>query len=229
MKKTQRILTGAVLLALMFAAGAVYAQITPPCNVPDNGSGTVSLPPAGCEYLTATQVHEIIDGLPVGTTIELAPIHKDFICETTGACGTPGGPLGGETETFTSTGLFQLSGTGALLGWHRLLSLPLNVQIATGPRSPGAPVQSFPTDMLIIQGAIGPGDPDFASFQIVGGTNNGFPSPGSTTLTRQSNGTFNVDSTFNVRYSIKFIGATGGRLQGYGGTTKGSVKMQAQK
>lgn len=229
--RLQKIVKGGVLLTLVlaFAAGTVYAQPPAPCNVPDDGTGTVSLPPVGCEYLTADQVHEIIAGLPPGTTIELAPIHKNFICERTGACGVPGGPLGGETETFTSTAVFQLTGTGTLAGWHRLVSIPLNVQVATAPRSPGAPVQSFRTDMLVIQGSIGSGDPDFAVFQVVGGTNNGFPSPGFTTLTRQSNDTFNVDSTFNVGYSIRFAGTPGGRLGGFSGTTSGSVTMQAQQ
>ena len=90
-------------------------------------------------------------------------------------------------------------------------------------------MQSFQTDMLAIQGAIGSGDPDFAVFEIVGGTNNGFPSPGFTTLTQQSNGTFNVDSSFNVKYSIRFVGASGGKLRGFSGTTQGSVTMKAYK
>ena len=51
-----------------------------PCNAPDNGTGTVTLPPDGCDYLSPTDVHVIINGLPPGTTIELAPIHRDFIC-----------------------------------------------------------------------------------------------------------------------------------------------------
>ncbi len=231
MRTMQRMMKGMALVALglALASGVAYAQIPPPCNVPDNGMGTVNLPPAGCEYLTATQVHEIIDGLPTGTTIELAPIHKNFICETTGGCETPGGPLGGATDSFTSTAVFQITGTGALAGWHRLLSVPLNVQVATAPRTPGARVQSFKTDMQLLQGAIGPGDPDFAVFEVVGGTNNDFPSPGFTTLTRQSNGTFNVDSSFNVGYSIRFVGTTSGKLQGFGGTTKGNVTMKAQQ
>ncbi|MCH7603358.1 MAG: hypothetical protein IIB54_11385, partial [Planctomycetes bacterium] len=58
--------------------------------VTDDGTGTVTLPPAGCEYLTADEVHEIVDGLPIGTTIELAAIHKDFVC-----ADQPGGPAGG--------------------------------------------------------------------------------------------------------------------------------------
>ncbi|MBW8878974.1 MAG: hypothetical protein JF614_28835 [Acidobacteria bacterium] len=231
MRKTQRILTGVALVAvgLALATGAVYAQ--PPCNVPNNGMGTVTLPPAGCQYLSPSQVHMIINGLPPGTTIILAPIHRDFICRqstSTGPCIVPGGPLGGEVENFTSTAVFQLSGTGVLSGWNRTVTVPLNVQVATAPRKAGAAVQTFNTDMRLIQGAI-TGDPDFDSFQVVGGTANGFSSPGSTTLTRQSNGTFNVDSSFNVGYVIKFVGASGGKLAGRSGATQGTVVMKAQQ
>jgi hypothetical protein len=231
MRKMHRMMKGLglVALGLALASGAVYAQIPPPCNVPDNGTGTVTLPPSGCKYLSADQVHLILKGLPPNTTIILKPIHKDFLCRELGICGTPGGPLGGEDEVFNSTALLQLSGTGALAGWSRTLSLPLSVEVATAPRTPGAPVQTFQTDMLRIQGSIPPGDPDFSSFQIVGGSANGFPSPGSTTLTRQPDGTFNVDSSFNVGYSITFVGAPGSQLQGYGGTTEGTVKMSAQQ
>jgi hypothetical protein len=193
-------------LALALVTGAARAQN--PCNVVDNGTGTVTLPPAGCEYLSPSQVHLIINGLPAGTTIILQPIHKNFICRQTGTCNTPGGTLGGETETFGS------------------LSVPLNTVVDSAPRTLGAPVQTFNTDMRRIQGGI-TGDPDFSSFQIVGGSANGFSSPGSTTLTRQSNGTFNVSSAFSVGYSVSFVGASTGRLKGLSGTTKGTVEMKA--
>ena len=217
-----------VALGVVLASGAVYAQIPPPCIQPDNGTGTVTLPPAGCDYLSPDQVHMIIDGLnDPSTTIILKPIHKDFICRKLGQCGTPGGPLGGEEEFFTSTAVFQLSGTGALAGWTRTVTVPLSVEVATGPRTLGASVQTFKTDMRRIQGSIGAGDPDFASLDITGGTDNGFPSPGSTKLTRINESSFKLKSVFKVGYSIHFIGAPGGRLQGLGGTTTGTVNMQA--
>lgn len=218
-----------VALVLAFAAGAAYAVTPPsgPCIVPDNGSGTVTLPPAGCAYLSPDQVHMIIDGLPSGTTIILEPIHQDFICRKLGMCGTPGGPLGGEVEDFTSKAVFQLSGTGTLSGWVRTITVPLAVQTATAPRPTGS-VQTFKTDMLRIQGSIS-GDPDFASFDVKGGTANGFSSPGITTLTKQSTGDFRVDSSFNVGYSISFTGAPGGKLAGRSGTTKGTVTMTSVK
>jgi hypothetical protein len=219
-------------MGLALAAGAAYAQTPPPpdpCLVSDNGTGTVTLPPAGCTYLSADQVHLIIDGLPPGTTIILGARHLDFLCRKLGQCGTPGGPLGGEVEDFNSTAVFQLSGTGALAGWTRTISVPLAVQTATAPRTPGAPVQSFKTDMLRIQGSIG-NDPDFDLFEVKGGTSNGFSSPGTTTLTRQgTSNLFRVDSSFNVGYAISFRGAPGGKLAGLAGTTTGTVTMTAMK
>ncbi len=226
MKRLQARLRGVALVALgvMVAAGGARAQTPNPCFEPDNGTGTVTLPPAGCDYLSPDQFHMIADGLPPGTTIIMAPIHRNFICEqsTGGPCNSPGGPLGGEVENFNSTGVFRLSGTGVLSGWSRIVNVPLGVQIATGPRANGAPVQSFQTDMQRIQGSI-TGDPDFDLFEVVGGTANGFPSPGSTTLTRQPDGSYAVSSKFNVGYSIRFVGAAGGKLAGYAGTTTGTV------
>ena len=68
------------------------------------------LPPQGCEYLSPDEVHVIVDGLPIGATIELAPIHKDFICDPgygglctiplpPGTCEGPGGGLGGNVPS----------------------------------------------------------------------------------------------------------------------------------
>lgn len=60
-----------------------------PCVLVDDGSGTIRLPPDGCEYLSPEEVHEIIDANS-GITFELAPIHKDFICSR--GDGFPGCP-----------------------------------------------------------------------------------------------------------------------------------------
>jgi hypothetical protein len=220
-----------VALSLALAAGAAYAQGTPPtgpCLVTGSSSGTVNLPPDGCEYLSADQVHFIINGLPQNTTIILGARHLDFLCRKLGQCGTPGGPLGGEVEDFNSTAVFQLSGTGTLSGWTRTLSVPLAVQTATAPQTPGAASQTFKTEMLRLQGSIN-GDPDFALFEVTGGSDNGFPSPGSTTLTLQDAAAnqYRVDSSFNVGYQIRFVGAPGGKLAGRSGTTKGTVTMSS--
>jgi hypothetical protein len=225
MRNMQQIWKFAAVAAFVALAGAAHAA-PPPCVAPNNGSGTVTLPPAGCQYLSPTQFHAILNGLPPNTTIIISPIHKNFICRQSGTCNVPGGPLGGEVENFSSTGVFQLSGTGALAGWTRTINVPLTVQTAVAPRTPGAAVQSLATNMQRIQGAI-TGDPDFDSFEVLGGTANGYSSPGQTKLTRQANGSFLVDSTFTVGYRIRFVGAAGGKLAGYSGETVGTVAMAA--
>ena len=49
------------------------------------------------------------------------------------------------------------------------------------------------------------GDPDFGGFELrLGGNEFGLPSPGQTTLTRLGDGTFNVDSFFDITYEIQF-------------------------
>ena len=194
------------------------------CFAPDNGTGTVSLPPADCGYVSPADLHMMIAGLPPGTTIELAPAHRTF----TNVAEGPGGFLGGNLETFDSDLDFELRGTGDLDGFLRQLTIPASVQTQTGPRTPGDPVQTFPTEMVQLQGALF-GDPDFDELQIQVGPGFGLPSsPGQTTLTQMPDGDFNVDSFFDISYRIDFIGAPGGALDGLSGSTEGSLQMEAR-
>jgi len=205
--------------------------------VPDPGTGTVTLPPQGCDYLSPDEVHLIIDGLPPGTTIELAPIHKNFICGNPigtctvaippGQCEAPGGSLGGNGDCFQSALELQLTGTGDLAGFNRLITLQLDTEVHTGPRNPGDPVQDFPNEMFRIQGQLF-GDPDFDLLSIQAGSQFGLPSPGHTTLTRLGppGSDFNVDSFFDITYTIEFQGAPGGTLDGLGGITQATIRMQ---
>src|SRR5262245_5428537 len=170
-------------LVAILSASMVSAQ---PCTVPDNGGGTVNLPPQGCGYVSPTDLHEMINGLPPGTTIQVAADHDKFFNIT----GGPGGSLGGEVEQFQSILFLNMQGQcsgppNPLCGYNRNVMMN-NVQCEThiGPRIPGQPVQSFDTDMFRIQGQLPPGDPDFDLLRITGGTAFGMPSPGHTTLTR---------------------------------------------
>ncbi len=200
-----------------------------PCIVVDDGTGTVELPPPGCDYLSPEDVHMIIDGLPLGTEIKLDPRHTAFICEDPTGCGEPGGTFpGGQREVFESTLVLQLAGTNALGDFRRTLRLSAQVETHTGPRNQGQAVQSFPTDMFSLLGDLPPGDPDFADLSITAGTNNGLRSPGQTTLTDLGDGTFNVDSFFDIEYRIDFVGAPGGALEGLEGSTTSVVRVAAR-
>ncbi len=208
-----------------------------PCVVTNTG-GTVTLPPDGCEYLSPEEVHEIIEGLPVPTTIELTAIHKDFWCNPqsdpfpgcppAGVCEDVGGDLGGNVDCFDSTLELQVQGNGPPLDlFVRTLFPPVRTQVFTGPRNPGDPVQDFPTEMYRIEGEL-VNDPDFCTFRIEGGRYYGLPSPGHTTLTRTGGvGTdFAVDSYFDVSFRIIFEGCPGSLLEGYSGTTTGTIRME---
>ena len=78
------------------------------CVLPDSG-GTVVLPPAGCGYVSPTDVHMIINGLPAGTTIKIGVEHQRFFLPKR----TPGGSLGGEVEQFQSSLHLTMTGTGS--------------------------------------------------------------------------------------------------------------------
>ncbi len=217
---------------------ACHVGFTPQsgCVVPDNGTGTASLPPAGCPYVSPADVHRIIDGLPAGTTIELAAVHRDFVCNagavigvcSFGAdvdCREDGGSLGGEKECAESMLELNLHGTGVLAGFDRLVQVPIGFETHVGPRALGEAIQSFETDMFRLFGQI-TGDPDFDLLRIVGGTDFGLPSPGHTTLT-DLGGSWSVDSFFDITYRIDFVGKPGGPLSGMSGSTTATIRMRA--
>jgi hypothetical protein len=236
--RVARVSVLAVLPALLFTLSSSGSALADPCEVNDP-SGTVTLPPVGCEYLTGDEVHEIIAGLPPGTTIELAPIHKDFACSERAlspscdipaipgvSCEEPGGDLGGNSDCFASDLQFQVTGTGILAGFSRTISVEAPTVVDTAPRVPGDEVQSFDTEMVALQGQLS-GDPDFCVLNIRAGSDFGLPSPGHTTLTNIGGDNWSVDSFFDVTYEIDFQGCPGSMLEGFSGTSQGQIRMRA--
>ncbi len=189
------------------------------CVAPDNGSGTVDLPAACPFYGPDGELMYIIEGLPPGTTLELDPNMVNH----TNIARTPGGTLGGEIETFDSTLVLAVAGTGDLEGYYRTLAVPVSCEVHTGPRNPGDPVQTFQTEMYNLQGELY-GDPDFCTFRVRAGGELGLPSPGYTTLTKLPSGDFAVDSFFDITYEIEFEGCPGSPLDAYAGTTQDTVR-----
>ncbi|MCP5069468.1 MAG: hypothetical protein GY946_23115 [bacterium] len=203
--------------------------------------GTVTLPPAGCEYLADAQVYEITAGLPPGTTIELAPVHKDFICSAQAltpqcdipaipgvSCEASGGSFpGGSAHCFYSTLEFQVTGTGLLSGWSRTLSLGAATVVDAAPRVIGDPVQDFDTELVSLQSQLF-GDPDFCVLSLREGIDQGVAaSAGHTILTNMGGDNWAVDSFFDIHYEIDFQGCPGSVLEGFAGTSQGQIGMQA--
>ncbi len=184
--------------------------------------GIVSLPPEGCAYLSPSEFHAIVDILGDTDGIELKAIHTDYICDLEG-CGD-GDPSDGDIENFDSVIVLELQGFGGLSDFRRVLVVPAAVTTETGPRDPGGEVQDLPTQMRSIQASL-VGDPDFDLFQIIAGTDNGFPSPGVMSLTDNGDGTFGVDGSFEIGFTVGIEGAVGGGLEGVSGTFPGTVTV----
>ncbi len=188
--------------------------------LPDVPSTSTVDYPAECPYATTDNPMMIIDGLPPGTTIEMPAILMDYY----NIVRAPGGGLGGEIITFDATLDLTVTGTGSLTGFSRHLAVPVSLEVHTGPKNIGDPVQTFPLDLFRLQGELF-GDPDFCTFRVLAGTDYGLPCPGQSTLTQLPDGTFQVDSFFDVTYQIEFEGCPGSVLDGYTGVTTAASRF----
>lgn len=224
-------------LALGLAAPATAVQVI----LPDNGGGTVNLPLAGA-YQGTTPM-QILDGLPPGSTIQIAATIPQPILGYEQA----GGSLAGTQAGYGGAMLqWIMQGTGAFSGYSRNLTFPVPsagsvlsfapvpptyfnptgapIEIHAAPRTPFAPVQSF--DTVLFRGFTQIiGDPDFDLLRVVMGNDFGLPSPGHTTLTDLGGGNWNVDSFFDITYRIDFVGRPGGPFAGLSGSTTGTANF----
>ena len=115
----------------------------------------------------------------------------------------------------------EMTGTGTLAGFARSISMQVAVVIDYGPRLPGDAVQTFPANIVSIQGSLF-GDPDFDLINFRSGSNFGSPQPGVHYIDSSlgpPGSDFQVDSFFDIFYEIDFQGAPGSVLDGFAGTT----------
>ena len=195
------------------------------CEAANNGLDTADLPPMDCTYLNPEEKMMIIDGLPPGSTMELSLEQSNFECDNT-PCGQFGGSLGGQYEDFDSQITVAVKGIGGLAGYSRTLTLQAEETTYSGARTPGDPIQHFQTLVSTLSASLS-GDPDFDTLLITAGDASGLPSPGMTTLGEAPDGSYEVDSFFDLSYQIEFVGAPGSVLEGLSGSTSGAVGMIA--
>lgn len=181
-------------------------------NIP-GGSGPVRSDPG--------QRMDLVDGFPAGSPLHMVPSMSNFSIITT----TPG-PLGGPSYRQNCAVSLVTTGEGSNSGYTRTFVLPHILELATTPGDPNDPnsVESLDTQVTFMQGQI-TGDPDFDLLRITGGTSIGLPSSGHTQLYKIPNGTWAVDSHFDIPYHLEYVGHPGGPFGGMSGSTTGTIRM----
>ncbi len=200
---------------LLAVSGAAFAaqNVGGPCVVGASGNPT----PPNCTYRTPDQIHA--QGLQ--NQIDLNASHQGFVNQTS----TQGGIYHGEVERFDSTLVLDITGVGDLAGVKATVTLPTRCETHIGVRDPKAAFQRFDTMMYNLQG--GTSDANFESIKVTAGLANGLPSPGSTTITIQRDGSQLVNSTFAMNYRIELVGRAGGPFDGVVISDEGVANIQA--
>jgi len=208
----------AVLLCAVWTAGTAFCADC--CIAPDNGRGTVNLPPVDCSYSSTDNAPVI--SLPLRQLVVESKFQVDSFFDIIYQTDADGG----EIQQFQAVLTLELTGSSGLDGFRRTISIPVNAVTRSDPRQPGEAVQSFETELLGLSGELF-GDPDFDILRISAGSDFDLPSPGHTTLSRQGTpgGDFAVDSFFDITYRIDFQGAPGSVLEGLQGSTPGTVRV----
>ena len=212
MLKQAGLMAAAALLAVSGGASAYIAVGGGPCNVGPNGP----VPP-GCTYRTPDQIHA--QGL--ADQVQFSAEHGGFANQTT----HQGGILLGEVERFDSVLVLHVDGIKDYSGATATVTLQAKCETHIGPRNVKDDFQRFDTMMYSLEGATS--DENFESVKIVAGLANGLPSPGSTTMTRNRQGGFLVDSTFQMNYRIELVGRAGGKFDGVNISEEGVATVKA--
>ena len=227
MRSRRNILFG-LILGVLVAAGALRAGDThSSLPVIRSGQQTQQAVAAAIfssieEYVAAVGADfhaKIADpNVPTQEKCRLAIVHRDFALLSS----NPGGSLGGTQEHAKSILRVQLLCPEPVA----VVDVPTTFVVDTAPHPEELKAMSFDTDMNSIEGTA-TDSTVFSSFRLVGGTSAGYPSPGHTSLIPADDGSFAVDSTFNIGYRIEFVGARGGPLEGAEGTMESSILMKA--
>jgi hypothetical protein len=223
MRHSLRLLLASMATLSILSASLPRAAAAGPsdacCVLPDNGGGTADhVPNCPTGYVGQMQITQ---GLPLGSTVQIAAVLKAFA----GLTQVPGGALGGMKENWTATMPLQLTGTGIYSSYSHNINLPISsAESHSAPRVAFAPVQSFNTDLYQMQGVVTT-DPDFDFLRVTAGSGFGYPSPGHTIFT-QVGGGWAVDSFFDIYYRVDFIGSSTGPFAGMSGSTTGTYRFE---
>lgn len=215
-----------LLLGICLLVGSTAFAQDPPCVIPFNPDGSVTLPPEGCGYEAAINaIHVLLDTMPDDTIIYVDAFHGSFLCDHKQElpCTLGGGQLGGQIETASSTVKLSFSDSD---GWSRTVYVPVDFEVHTGQVNPDQ--ASFPTLMTQLVGTATPGDADFASIQIVAGSDYGYEGNGFTKIENLDNGYAQLDSHFDLSGTMNIVGTPGGRFDGVNGSFEFSTTVIAQ-
>ncbi len=185
-----------------------------PCPQPDPSF------PSPCPYDFPNGPLVATEGLPAGSSLEFDVSYDSFFDIVV----ANGGNLGGQIITFSANSTIDVTGTGALATFGRMLSAQADFEVHTAPHSGE---QTIDIELVSMSLSLPPGDPDFNMLEIRGGTSFGLPGTGKAKFSQLSNGDWTVDSFFDIVYRIDFQGSPGSILQDMGGsTTDGPVRLQ---
>jgi len=219
-----------LLLALLLAPQPALAAVAgggTPCLVTADANGNPILPPIDCAYFPVIKrFHaQLTDPVTGQLNIGINSKHYRFA----NIVVEPGGTLGGTRETFDST--LQIEAVNGK-GESAITEVPAKVVTDTSKfnafqvAGAAGTIQTLETDMRSLHVLVRK-HPCFEFLEIIGGTDNGYPSPGSITLNPQGEGVWVANSSFNVSIQVRYIGSDDGPFAGQSGTFEGTVTVEA--